>query len=223
MIHEGVKLSTKDSVVLAVRELTEDTFVLTLSSTGEYVRAGQCFSIGTHDLGINREYSIYSGSHENQLEFLIRKIDGGAVSARLGQLAPGDLVQIGGPYGSFCLDEVNVAERKYVFVCSGTGIAPFSSFVKSFPELDYQIFHGVRFENEAYECEQYDQKRYFSCVSRPKNGGTPGRVTDLLREEELPDDALYYLCGNRNMITDSVNVLRTRGVPGGSIFMETFF
>ncbi len=223
LVRRGEQLSTINSEVLGVRHLTDETFVLTTTRSVENVRAGQCFSIGTDDLAINREYSIYSGEHEDHLEFLIRSIEGGAVSTRLAQLKPGDTVEVGGPYGSFCLDERTLEQNSYVFVCSGTGIAPFASFVKSFQNLDYRILHGVRFEEETYEDWLYDKDRYLAQISRPRDGSPSRRVTDGLRGESFPANTLFYLCGNREMIVDSVAVLRSRNVPGGSIFMETFF
>jgi ferredoxin-NADP reductase len=179
--------------------------------------------VGTHDLAINREYSIYSSEHDDGLEFLVRIIEGGAVSSALGKLNPGDSVEIGGPYGSFCLSPEARRDNDFVFIASGTGIAPFSSFARSFPELNYRLVHGIRYEVEEYECEIFKPGTYFPCVSRPNLGQAPTRVTDWLTNNELDSAALYYLCGNRAMIVDAVQVLRSKGVPGGNVFMETFF
>jgi ferredoxin-NADP reductase len=60
-------------------------------------------------------------------------------------------------------------------------------------------------------------------VSQPESGEHGQRVTQLLETSLLPVDSLYYLCGNRMMITDAISILRHKGIPGGAIFTETFF
>lgn len=221
LTSKEVNLST-DHRVEDVRWLSEETFIVRTERKEQHVRAGQCFSLGTRDAAINREYSIYSAEQDPYLEFLIRRVEGGAVSTALAHVKQGDVIQISGPYGSFCLSEHDIGNRSYVFVASGTGIAPFASFVKTYPDLDYSLFHGVRFETETYDKDLYGSNRYSACISRP-DAGDPVRVTQALQRIELSPGSLYYLCGNRNMITDTVTVLRDAGVPGGNIFMETFF
>jgi ferredoxin-NADP reductase len=202
--------------------LSESTFRLRTHRPDAPIKAGQCFSVGTKALGINREYSMYSAADDPFIDFLIREVDDGIVTPALGACQPGDLVEIGGPYGEFCLPIQSVAEDKFVFIASGTGIAPFHSYVKSFPWLDYVLYHGVRVEEEQYEKSDYADGRYISAISRPTTGEGK-RVTELLRYATLDPDARYYLCGNRSMIVDAVTILREKGIPGGRILMETFF
>ena len=202
--------------------LSEKTYRLRTDRPTTPIKAGQCFSVGTRDLAINREYSMYSAADDPFVDFLIREVEDGVVSPRLGRCKTGDFVEIGGPYGEFCLKPEDVAKRDFVFLASGTGIAPFHSFVRSYPNLRYKVFHGIRFDDEQYESSDYRPGSYVACVSRPSSG-LAERVPDRLRNEELDPNSLYYLCGNRSMIIDTVAVLREKGVPGGSIYMETFF
>lgn len=203
--------------------ISSSTFVLRIERPDVEIRAGQCFSLGTKDLGVNREYSMYSGANSPYLEFLIREIEDGVVSSRLAQCTPGDIIEVAGPFGSFCLDEKATEHTKYVFVASGTGIAPFHSFVQTYRDLDFVIFHGVRYRFEQYGCDEYDSNRYFSAISRADSGSQSLRVTDLLAMANLDTDALYYLCGNQKMIVDAIEILRAQGVPGSAIYTETFF
>jgi len=209
--------------VLQNRKLSDNTFVLRTERPKLEIIAGQCFSIGTTDLGINREYSMYSAASDDFVDFLIRRVEGGSVSSRLYGMKPGDLVEIGGPYGQFCLDKNRVTENKFLFIASGTGIAPFHSFIASYPEIDYEIIHGVRYESEKYDHDHYSSDRYKSAISRPFDARSPERVTDLLKKRIFNSDEIVYLCGNRSMIIDCVQILRERGIHGDSIFMETFF
>ena len=70
-----------------------------------------------------------------------------------------------GPFGFFSLDE-DYATKKYLFVATGTGIAPFHSIALSHPGLDYKIVHGIRYGAEAYERNAYPANRYVACASR---------------------------------------------------------
>ena len=202
--------------------LSESTFRLRTERPNVPIKAGQCFSVGTKELSINREYSMYSAADDDFIDFLIREVEDGIVTPALGRCKPGDLVEIGGPYGEFCLPIQAIAEDSFVFIASGTGVAPFHSFIKSFPWLDYQLYHGIRHEDERYESGDYEPSRYITAISKPVNG-TGERITSVLSREQMNPESHYYLCGNRQMITDTVQILRERGVPGGRILMETFF
>lgn len=219
-----MKIKKSSYQVLKKERISDQTFLLHTERPDVPVKAGQCFSVGTQALGINREYSIYSGADDSCLTFLIRELEDGIVSPALGACEEGSHVEIGGPYGEFCLYDEHIKERSFVFIASGTGIAPFHSFVKTYPELDYTIIHGIRYEDEAYEQDHYIKNRYIPCVSRPRvNGAQSLRVTDYIRQSELNMEAVYYLCGNRKMITDVIPLLLTAGVSGDHIFTETFF
>jgi ferredoxin--NADP+ reductase len=209
--------------VISNRRLSANTYCLRTERPDVAIRAGQCFSVGTRDLGINREYSMYSAANDDFIDFLVRELPDGIVSPRLRECKPGDLVEIGGPYGDFCLPEQQIADEKYVFIATGTGIAPFHSFVKSFPTLQYTIFHGVRYEDERYDNYDYKSDYYIAAISSPTDGKTGMRITEKISTVNLDVSSIYYLCGNRLMITDAISILRDKGIPGGSIFTETFF
>lgn len=214
----------KSFKVLENRTICEGTHCLRTERPHSMIRAGQCFSVGLASLGINREYSMYSAADDDYLDFLIRVVPDGVVSPWLAKCNVGDQVEIGGPYGDFCLFEDQVKSKEYVFIATGTGIAPFHSFVKSFPTLRYHIYHGVRHEDEQYDKEHYAPDRYSAAVSRPRLGTSRSeRVTNLLEQANLKNDSLYYLCGNQKMITDTIALLLAKGIPGGAIFTETFF
>lgn len=208
--------------VISRRDLSKDTFVLRTERPNTEIVAGQCFSIGTRHLAINREYSMYSRAKDPFVDFLIRKVEGGEVSSELSELTENDSVEISGPYGKFCLNQEDVDKKRFIFIASGTGIAPFHSFALTYPKLKYKLLHGIRFENEMYDSEDYLDESYISAISRPVTGEAT-RVTDLLRDMHISENELIYLCGNRNMIVDSLEILRSKGVEGSKIYMETFF
>lgn len=210
--------------VLSNQRVSKHSYVLKTERPPIEIHAGQCFSVGTRGLGINREYSMYSAADAPFVEFLIREVEDGIVSAALAKLQAGDDIQISGPYGEFCLNEQHVKEgREFVFLATGTGIAPFRSFVKTYPHLNYRLIHGIRHPDEAYHATDYAPDRYVTCISQPANGEASLRITDYVRANPLKPDTICYLCGNQRMITDAIAIIREQGIHGGNIFTETFF
>ena len=211
----------KPFLVISNKKLTADTFCIRTERPNYEIRAGQCFNVGVPGMGINREYSMYSSADAPFLEFLIRNVQDGLVSARLEKLIAGDMVEIDGPYGEFCMPD-DYQNKNFVFIASGTGIAPFHAFVKTYPDLKYQILHGVRREDEVYGVEDYRKGAYISCISKPENGAG-FRVTDYIKKYPPLKNSYVYICGNRNMIVDSVEILLQQGFSGDQIITEVFF
>ncbi len=209
--------------VVEIRNLSPSTYVLRLERNGLTFQPGQCVNLGVKGSGVNREYSTYSGISELYLEFLIKEVKGGTVSTTLRKVEPGSEVELHGPYGSFVIEPQKIETSRFVFIGTGTGIAPFHSFVRSYPNLDYQIINGIRDTSEQHDQQDYDSSRLICCVSREKWDGFNGRVTDYLKQIEIPLDKVYYLCGNQGMIYDAYDILRNAGVSGDQIFTEAFF
>lgn len=209
--------------VLRVRHLTDSTFVLRVEKRGFEFIPGQCVNLGLPKEAINREYSTYSGKDEKYLEFLIKTIRDGALSPKLAKLKPSDEVTIDGAYGLFTIVHPENTKDKYLFIGTGTGIAPFHSFAISYPKLNYKVIHGVSYKSELYDAKDYPKDRYISCVSREKGGDFHGRVTDYLREHPVDQKTICYLCGNSEMINEVYDILREQGVGGTNIITEVFF
>lgn len=209
--------------IVQKRFLTEETFVLRMERNDIQFRAGQHIIAGLRGEMNQREYSIYSGEQDDYLEILLREVPEGNVSPKLKYCEPGDILDVNGPFGAFTLEAYEISSRKFVFVASGTGISPFHSFVKTYPGLDYALFHGVRFRTEAYEMNDYEPERYFLCTSRESYKGRQGRVTKFLTRYPVDSNMLFYLCGNSNMIYDMFHVLKSKGVAAENIFKEVYF
>jgi ferredoxin-NADP reductase len=208
-------------LVLSNTQKTQNTFCVRVERPNTSIKSGQCFNVGVAGMDINREYSMYSGADDPYLEFLIRAVDDGLVSSRLQKLKIGDEVEIDGPYGEFCISPEKT-NSKYVFIGSGTGVAPFHSFVKTYPNLDFILIHGIRYAGEAYDFEDYQTGTYIPCISQ-NGAGQSMRVTDYLCANPISSDSIVYLCGNRNMIIDAVQILLDQGISGNQIISEVFF
>jgi ferredoxin--NADP+ reductase len=216
-------VSTDLHKIRQIRFLTESTFVLRLDRGNMDFKAGQHIIVGLKGELDQREYSIYSGEKDDYLEILVREVRDGKVSLQLKHCKPGQLLQVNGPFGSFGLESFDMFSRKLVFIATGTGLSPFHSFVRSYPGIDYVLIHGVRYNNEAYERNDYDPKRYILCTSIEHNGGYKGRITKLLSGYLVDPEMLFYVCGNNNMIYEVYHILRDKGIPEENIFSVVYF
>jgi ferredoxin/flavodoxin---NADP+ reductase len=216
-------VSTRLHKIRQIRFLTDETFVLRLDREDLQFKAGQRIIVGLKGELNQREYSVYSGEKDDYLEILVREVLGGNVSIQLKQSKPGQLLQVNGPFGSFGLETFEMFSRKLVFIASGTGISPFHSFIRSYPAIDYILFHGVSYNNEAYESQEYDPRRYFLCTSKESNGRHKGRITKFLPHYPVEPEMLFYVCGNNNMIYEVYHILRDKGIPVENIFAEVYF
>ncbi|MFZ5942131.1 MAG: ferredoxin--NADP reductase [Bacteroidota bacterium] len=211
------------STVREVRFLTDNTFIIRFDRNNMPFHAGQYVSVGLKGLDQRREYSIYSGESDDYLEILVREVLDGNVSLKLKDCRPGDELLVKGPMGGLKLREDDRFEKKLVFIASGTGIAPFHSFLKSYPGIDYRLIHGVRYGEEAYEKDHYDLTRYVLCTTGDNKGNYNGRVTEYLQEKRSDPDERYYICGNSRMIYSVYDILSKRGIPAEHISLEVYF
>jgi len=185
--------------------------------------AGQYIIVGLKDSMQHREYSIYSGEQDDYLEILIREIPEGDISPQLKTCRTGQYLELRGPFGYMKLDKEKIPGHKFVFIASGTGIAPFHSFVSSYPGMDYTLLHGVKYRSEAYDQSDYDPERYVLCTSREKTGDFEGYVTGYLDKMVLGPTAIFYVCGNSSMIYDVYNILGKKGISSDNILSEVYF
>ncbi len=209
--------------IIDKRNLSEHTFLLRLERKDLIFSAGQYITVGLKDSMQHREYSVYSGEQDDYLDILIREVIEGDISTLLKNSRPGQYLEVRGPYGFMKLDNEKIPAHKFVLIASGTGIAPFHSFVASYPEMDYTLLHGVRYTTEAYDRSDYDPERYVLCTSREKNGNCQGHVTDYLDKMVIDPAAIYYVCGNSSMIYDVYHILGKKGISRENILSEVYF
>lgn len=212
----------------AVRELSPSTYVVRFERHGLVFEPGQYLSIGCTQDRDMREYSIYSAKDHTSFEILVKEVPHGSVSQGLRKLESGDPLRLSGPYGFFVLPPAaRLGTQPVVLIATGTGISPMRSFVQSYPLLNYTLIHGIRSRQECYEYQHFDPVHTHCCISREPIKSSPGcssgRVTEYLRDMTLDPSALYYLCGNGNMIYDVYELLKGRGIPAASIKSEVYF
>ncbi len=182
-----------------------------------------------------RAYSIASSPLvRDHAEFLVVRIDQGALTPRLWDLAPGDRLWMDvEAKGEFTMD-VAPASAHLVMVSSGTGVAPFLSMLRTYRGQGrwrrFTLIHGVRYAADlAYRaeleavCREEESVRYVPLVTREPEGnwsGLRGRVQVALEPATFervtgtvlePADCHVFLCGNPEMIDSVATLLQGRG------------
>ncbi len=209
--------------VLEVEDITEASYILRFERKGLDFKPGQHIVIGIPGWKEAREYSIFSGVQDDYLEILVREVENGSLSSLLRRIKPGDQVEVNGPFGFFMYNSLPLEYKKFIFIASGTGIAPFHSFVKSFPGSDYRIIHGIRKISESYGKEDYSPGKYITCTSGDTDGDFHGRLSSFLKHAEIDREVMIYFCGNNNMITEAMDILSMRGYSNSQMFTEVYF
>ncbi|WP_321297859.1 FAD-binding oxidoreductase [Marinifilum fragile] len=209
--------------VIEIRNLTPSTYVIKMEKKDFTFKTGQYITLGFSGSIDRREYSIYSSEQDEFLEVLIKEVEDGLVSKKLKRCKPDDYLDVDGPFGHFSLKEEEISEKKFLFIATGTGISPIHSFIATHPNMDYQLLHGVRKEEEAYERESYKKNKYILCTSREKSGDFHGRVTEYLKQNPISSDTVCYLCGNCHMIYEAYDILEKQGINLGPIHTEVYF
>lgn len=184
-----------------------------------------------------RSYSIANAPEaSNVLEFAIVRLDGGAATKYLfDEVQIGDIIRFKGPSGTFTLpDEV---KHDLVFVCTGTGVAPFRSMIwdlynRQIPTQKIHLIFGTRTEDGILYRTEFDQLEmkwpvfsYDIALSRETNWpGFQGYVHQIYQQKYATprEDVLFYLCGWSNMIDEAVANLVNMGYDKSQIHYELY-
>jgi ferredoxin/flavodoxin---NADP+ reductase len=209
--------------VISVIDITPTVFILRIERNNLRFRSGQHINVGPAEGGHTREYSIYSAEQEEFLEVLVKEVLHGLVTPQLKRVKPGEIVMVEEPSGYFILPEDQNPQLPYLFVATGTGIAPYHSYIATNPTIRYTLIHGVTDASEACMKEFYNSEKFVLCTSRKKDGDFHGRVTDWLKENEMNSYSHIFLCGNRNMINEAFAILKEKNFPGESVHAEAYF
>lgn len=148
----------------------------------------------------------------------------------------GDKVQVTGPSGKRFLLPVNHDAHDYIFMATGTGIAPFRSMCKELFEnpdgpttSQVHVVMGVPYATELlYDdfftllAEKYDNFHYHTAVSREKQeDGSRGLYVGQLLEQKYDEvfgsilasnRGLMYMCGLAGMQFGIYQLFAEKGV-----------
>lgn len=185
---------------------------------------------------VNRTLSIASTPGDTRHITICHDVKpGGVGSSWTKSLHIGDEVSFTGPLGKFTL-RTDTDNRK-IFIATGSGISPLRSMIDTLvPEAEggsSALYWGLRHEDDIFWHDHFqslahthDHFSYHLTLSKPTSSwkGHTGRVPALVyKTEETLTDREYYLCGNRNMVTDVREYLMRNGVDEAYIYNEVFF
>ncbi|CAO6124330.1 Hmp Flavodoxin reductases (ferredoxin-NADPH reductases) family 1 [Candidatus Pelagibacterales bacterium] len=200
--------------------------ILKVEKKNKTFNAGQFFSIGVLDMPINREYSVCNSANDDYIEFYIRFVENGTLSPKLFNIRVGEYIKVLGAYGEFYLKNFSI-NKKYLFIGTGTGIAPFLSIIKTHNLKNYIIMHGIReLKDQINILNKENYEIYVSKEEVPSQKNIfNGRMTQYIKNKlsEIDKDCLFFLCGNSLMVSETHENLTLNGIKSNKIFTEIFF
>ncbi len=182
----------------------------------------------------NRTYSILNPpSERGKIELCAKIIDGGFASDVFKNARTGDEFEMQGPFGSFVFDEKKHGKdgTEHWFVCTGAGVTPLYSMLmehaKNKPAVSFTLLFGCRtvgdilFYDELKKLEkECPNFKYLVTLSQEKWSGLQGRVQEHLPAEL--NNKMFYLCGFKDMVLDTQQALKNRGVSPENIKVERY-
>jgi len=207
---------------------------------------GHAVMVGLHGQPFRRPYSIACSperaAETGRLELLVGAEENGELGPHLASPAPGALVDLEGPLGTFVFPE-DAPHAWLLFVAGGTGIAPLRSMIDhvlragKFEEGSngapphISVLYSARNRDEFAFIEELraHQRAHrldlHQTVTREEStawAGGRGRIGRVHFEAALhqPTATLCFVCGPREMVAESVATLQSLGVPADSIRTE---
>ena len=230
------KIRETAEVVTFVVERVDDRLVKT-SLPGQYVTVRMPVPDGIRQ---PRQYSLTRVDDGRHRQFSVKRVAGGGepdgeVSNLLhDQVGIGDTLTLSLPYGDVVLDD---SGRPVVFASAGIGIAPMagmlSHLVAAGSGLSITLLHADRDEasfplRRQVVTDVLASPNASLHVWYEKGGATIEALDSVhdgvmdLSAVELPDDALYYLCGPLPFMQAIRGRLLERGVAPHDIQYEVF-
>ena len=218
-------------------ELTEEV----LFEAGQFV----ILTIELDGETLQRSYSIASveyGQNVKQIELCISLNEKGRVTPWLFSLSAGALIDVSVPQGAFVLRPSSMQEN-VIFVCTGTGVAPFRSMIAASLALNpnrhvHLVFGNRRVEDVLYHehwlalREQNSNFHYHPVLSKgdeglsalPNSNNIQKGYVHPIYEQLLSKDlgSHVYVCGWEVMCTESRERLKAMGLTRRQYFFEQY-
>ena len=233
-------MSTITVPVRHVANATPRTRILNLDLTRQpfTFTAGQAVMVGLHQSPLRKPYSIASAPWElhktGVLQVLAQVDDTGTPDPHLELAAPGTLIDVEGPFGSFGWTPAFDA-LPLLFVAGGTGIAPLRSMLMDrlagSRVAAIAVIYSARSADEfAYRAEleamaAANRITLSLTVSRLDNpwDGRRGRIDEALVRQALPsNDACCSICGPPALVSSVTEYLLKLGVKADRILTQKY-
>jgi len=200
---------------------------------------------------VTRAYSLANVPEEDRVAMLLVRlatpppsasadVPPGIVSSYLFSVAPGDSLELAGPYGAFFASE---GDAEMIFVGGGAGMAPMRSHILHQLEglrtsRRIGFWYGARNRRELLYADLFDRLAaehpnfsFTPALSEPRPEdawtGEVGFVHEVLERGYLahhrrPEDCEFYLCGPPLMAGATQAMLARYGVPPENVRFDDF-
>jgi ferredoxin-NADP reductase len=199
--------------------------------------AGQAVLIASHGLDTRKPYSIASSPEDVQRDGCVELLVGVNAEGQAGPhmaLEPGHIVDVEGPAGVFTFPD-HPAERNFVFVAGGTGIAPLRSMLRHAilgPHVTGHVglLYSVRTPDDFAFADEFRALASAGIIELRQTitrdtdhdwPGARGRIDRGALAALVHDrDTLCFVCGPAAMVDEIPPLLEEIGVPPGRIRIE---
>ncbi|ENW18162.1 Ferredoxin--NADP(+) reductase [Acinetobacter haemolyticus CIP 64.3 = MTCC 9819] len=243
--------------VLSVHRWTNTLFSFTMTRPAHFkFTAGQFARIGLMVDGelVVRAYSVVSSPFDETLEFFSIVVPEGAFTSNLQHLKVGDELYLEKiSYGYLTLARYQQPLPKDLWLlATGTGLAPFLSMLQDFETWNrYQhinLVYSVRTASELAYVERIQEIaatfgeghsgfQFVPIITRDPNAKLHDRLPILIANGQLekvvglefnPETSHVMLCGNPQMVDDTKEALKQRGLTmnrrgEGNIAVENYW
>lgn len=183
-----------------------------------------------------RDYSMASGSGEQEIEFHIRRVPGGATTPRVHALLKlGDPVLVEGPFGSSYLREQHAGP--ILCIAGGSGLAPIKGIVEAAVargmKQPIHVYFGARSERDLYLVDHFERLalRHATLSFVPVISDAPmgarrrvGFVTDAVANDlQNFDGWKAYAAGPPPMVEAAMQICMARGMRPEDLHADVFF
>ncbi|SPH16838.1 Methane monooxygenase component C [Defluviimonas aquaemixtae] len=221
--------------VTSVNRLTPKQWELTVTPDGHSgleFKAGQFvwLNVGHSAFSLKENpFSISSApSAGPEVSFIIKEL--GDFTRTVGQIEPGSVAYLDGPYGSLSIegrDEPGVA-----LIAGGVGIAPLISILRQMRLTDdprkVKIIYGNRLEDQIACRDELDAEDVTYVLTEPPQGwqGARGFIDAALMDRVFSPtefkEWIFVMCGPAIMMNIVEDHLIARGTPSSHILSERF-
>ncbi len=243
--------------VLSVHRWTNTLFSFTMTRPSHFkFTAGQFARIGLKvgDELVVRAYSVVSSPFDETLEFFSIVVPDGAFTSNLQHLKVGDELYLEKiPYGYLTLARYQLPLPQDLWLLgTGTGLAPFISMLQDFETWknykNINLVYSVRTASELAYADRIQEIaetfgeghtgfKFTPIITRDPEAPLHDRLPVLIENGELekavglefsPETTHIMLCGNPEMVEDTKEALKARGLTmnrrgEGNIAVENYW